>query len=189
VATLTTPKYAIPYPDANEPVAGGAAAMQAIAQAIEAKVGLVPIADSGVLAVAASNIDFTSIPQTFSHILVVYLARLTGAEAAGWLMLNGDSSAANYANGGALGGLIIPSNVPGTTYPNFIASGQVFVPFYRATTRKGIFNPQIYNNGNNIGGGVQALQWYGTAAINRMTFTPAAGTWAIGSRFILYGVT
>lgn len=92
MATGSTPHYALPYPDSNEPVAGGAAAIQALATAIEGKLGWI----GGVaLGADAASIGLSGIPQTFTDLIVVCMNRLmtTGGGPVVGLRINSDSGA------------------------------------------------------------------------------------------------
>lgn len=191
-ATGTTPRYALPYPDANEPVAGGAAAMQALAAALDGKLGL--IVDSGKLAAPAANIDLTSIPATFTHLRLYLQLRTTGVTAGNQeirLMVNGDANAANYPTGAGSAsntlGFFLGYAALGSAAASVFGGTVVDIPFYRdAALVKALLGYGV--GGNPFGIGSASGYWAGVAAINRLTITPAGGQWAAGSRAILYGV-
>ena len=84
-----------PYPLPTEPVAEGAQAIRNLAEAIDAK-GFVKI-DEKILAAAAATIDFSAIPQTFTHLEVRALLRSdqNAAYTDTGFRLNGDTGA-NY---------------------------------------------------------------------------------------------
>lgn len=201
MTTLTTPKWAIPYPDPNEPVAGGAAAMGAMATKIESLLGFL-IADTGDIAATAGFLEFTSIPQTFQHLRLISWLRLSvayGVQVAA--MFNGDTTAASYdsalgAAGGAAGtalGANLHAITPGSGAPaNSFGMTELLIPHYRKTGPKLAYAHYIaYRGDNTLAGSREAQQggaWLGPAAITAIRLTPASGQWVAGCRAQLWGI-
>lgn len=191
---LTTPK-GLPYPPASDPVAQGAAAIQALAAAVDAASNYL-IADSGALAAAQANIDFVSIPQTFRHLrLICWLRSNTTSAGVARLMCNGDTVAGNYAeastSGTALGGWFSGSLVISTVAAGFYTVLDSTIFDYTGATRfKTWIGTWIQQNvggtwsGTSPGGAV----WESNAPINRLTISPNTNLLGIGSRAMLFGV-
>jgi hypothetical protein len=156
----------------------------------------------------AATIDITAIPQNFTTIWLHAILRTNQAAITTTVNanFNGDGGA-NYdrvslsgnnsvATSGAVGG--------GTSFFVGAAAGanatagdfgvvSLYVPFYAATTANkvcvggdGVFPTQ----GTATTFGIDAIsqQWRSTAAINRVTLTPAAGSFVAGSAVVLYGL-
>jgi hypothetical protein len=164
------------------------------------------IADGGALAGDGATLaDFTSIPATFNHLMVVVQARCdqaTGQQ--GWIRLNNDS-AANYdytisggtnatsstatGNAQTQGYMAV---IPGTGYTAGQASvATVWLPFYKETTwRKAWTSP--FGNTDPTNTNAQTFMatssWRNTAAVTRITIGIAAGNYKLGSHAMLYGI-
>lgn len=200
MTTLTTPKYAIPYPDANEPVSGGAAAMQAIGMRLDGLLGAPTlIVDTGELVASAASFDLTSIPQVYRDLRLILFMRSTTTAVSGYLACNGDATAANYEQGGAAGGaagnalgtVLAAANVPGTsaTANSFGVAIVDLMNYRRAGPKVMLVAYGVYRYDGTLTGtraDQRSCFWNG-AAINRLTLT-VTGQLAIGSRAILLGV-
>jgi hypothetical protein len=155
----------------------------------------------------AANIDFTSIPSHYAHLMLVcYLRGDTAAIFTGVQMrFNGDGGA-NYDQQHVLGQAAVASAAE--------AFAGVWVQIGNATANSGganLFSPLVLtiphyaNSANNKAGvsqfatkygtattnlhvGNLAVFWRSSAAINRITILPAAGNWRSGSRVTLYGL-
>jgi len=194
----TTSRYAIPYPIATDPVSAGAANMQAIAEAIDPKLGLVLLATATLPSVAAT-VDFTSIPQTpYTHLRILYTLRTTSAvyaEVFGYRFNN--DSGANY-NDPALNRTYIRSHyqygIAGASKGGLdFSPGEIVIQNYANTALwKGAYSiGSAADNGGDTfqGQGGCAGIWKSAAAINRVTiFVPSGASFAAGSRAYLYGV-
>jgi hypothetical protein len=152
---------------------------------------------------SAASIDFTSIPSTFAHLmLVAYLRGDAVAAFVNALVRFNNDSGANY--------LYEQLNGSGATPGSSTASGQTaamasqvaaaasagaglftpivaWIPGYASTVQtKNLLALSLY-------AGTPLLQltgsnWSNTAAINRLTLLPSSGSWITGSRFTLYGL-
>jgi hypothetical protein len=172
--------------------------------------GMVPI-ERKVLAAPAANFDFQNIPQYFSQLMLVIQAR--GTDAAGQITnnirFNNDATAGNYgveyitgfattvsANenipaGGYTSGYF--GNLPAAGAPASLAGGfEIMIPNYVGTS----FHKMYISKGGNRNGTVSTTEridhavghWLSTAAINRITIFPNAGSYAAGSVVTLYGI-
>lgn len=161
-----------------------------------------------VLSGAASSIDFTSIPATFRHLMLVIDTRLTGAVtgAAVGVRFNGDSGA-NYdmqflqannltvSSGQTLAGTSIANigSVPGASATAGL-SGLIVatIPNYRGTTfQKTIESRNTLKRSTAAADFfVQAFGgwWRSAAAINQITLIPGSGNFDVGTVATLYGL-
>jgi hypothetical protein len=166
--------------------------------------GSVSLIQSQVLGADAANIDFTGIAGTFTDLM--FSIKIRGAVVAAGtqmsLTLNGDGGA-NYTYvrvdqsasattpGGTTGtSVLFTDNVPAaSTTAGHFWIGEMWLPGYSSTVwrKQGL----LYGSAlvaallTNTG----SFQWANTAAITRVTFTPASGNWLAGSAISLYGIT
>ena len=159
---------------------------------------------SSTLGSSASSIDFSSIPSTFTHLRVAVAAR---SDRAGYdvdtlkCTVNNDTTDANYQSrrsfsSGSVGAEWsadrICAYITGATadsgcfglvtldIPHYANTG-----FQRLLTGNG-YRPSVSTAQLWFASG---LRWMSTSAINRLTFTPAAGSNLIsGSTIYLYGI-
>lgn len=161
------------------------------------------IADS-TLGSPAATVDFTSLPATFAHLMVVIHAR--GDQAATQtslnLRLNGDSGAhydwfseftgsagsSSAASSGQIG-FITAASSPSNRFSPYV----LWVPHYaQANTIKAVqtlgFN-MTAGGAANITPYANSFYWFDTpAAINELTFLPGSGNLVANSRFTVYGL-
>ncbi len=149
-----------------------------------------------------------NIPQTYRELRLVVDAR--GDTAATTTPINlrfNNDSGANYdyqfvqGNAAVAGALetfaatqIVFVGMPAATAPANVSGGmELLCPNYAGTT----WHKWIHGH-NNIKRGTATTDlfvrtylgnWRSTAAITRLSLTPAAGNFAIGSRFMLYGIS
>ena len=160
-----------------------------------------PIATT-TLGSAAASYTFSSIPGTYTDLVVVANAGVTSGTAQTLLTFNG-SSAAYYSNiilwgSGSTAGSVGQAN-QAFIYGNYYSDVNTSI------SNTTIFNVQNYSNsttyktvltrGNNAALGVSAIVglWRGstgssTAAITSVTLTASASTYIAGSTFTLYGI-
>jgi hypothetical protein len=191
----TTPKLQLPYPAASDPVAQGAAAIQALAEKIETVLGTpILVADSGELAAPAATFDFASIPAGYTHLLLELLVSVTGTPGspAAYVSANGDLAAGNYPFGTFTAGLGLAITattsvpLPGSSDTKKAAL-TVWVPNYRRAGPKTIRSLYLDQTLALTGrGGV----WTGGAgaAINRLTIATNLTSFAAASHAWLYGI-
>jgi hypothetical protein len=169
--------------------------------------GLGQIADS-TAGGAVASFDFTSIPGTYAHLLVMCSLRgdTAATSAAVQARFNNDS-AANYDDQRLTGSAAVPASAEAlaatsatvgicpanTATANYFGGLCAFIPKYASTTGNKIFvAPFAYWIGTSGGNGVVGVgsgQWRtaGTA-ITRLTLLPSAGNFVAGSRATLYGL-
>jgi Carbohydrate-binding module family 5/12 len=172
--------------------------------------GLVPI-ERKVLAAPAASIDFQNIPQYFSQLMLVIQLRGTDSpgQISNWMRFNNDAVAGNYgtetltvyaSTASANEGL--PSagytqafigNAPSAAAPAGLAGVfEIIIPNYTGT----VFQKAYISKAGNRNGTVTTTlrmddvvgHWLSTAAINRITILPNAGSYVAGSVATLYGI-
>jgi hypothetical protein len=166
------------------------------------------LADS-TLTVAASSFDFTSIPATFAHLmLVLYLrgdAAATNVDAV--IRFNADSGA-NYdrqllygtaATAGAsetLAGTSIgigAGALPGGNAPvGVLGQCDVCIAHYAGSAKQKSLEARSSGKSGIASGNLYSSRvsgfWRSTAAINEIQILTSTGNWDIGSRATLYGL-
>jgi hypothetical protein len=151
----------------------------------------------------AATIDFTSIPATFTDLIVKTSTRTNNAGVDMGLIIsfNGSTTGYNdrsvYGNGSAaasVGG----SGVAGiywyyadgdTATANTFANGEFYVPNYTSSNYKSVSMDSVTEN--NATGALMLLSaglWSNTAAINRVTITPNSGSFKQYTTASLYGI-
>jgi len=151
----------------------------------------------------AASIDFTSIPQTYTDLMLVCSTRITASSFGGdtgikingtttnysGRMLVGDGSAtssqtttSSYRFGGFTEGSTATSNV--------FASTNFYIPNYTGSTNKTISIDTVTESAVNNGyQGIQATLWSNTAAITSLTLLDTGGTNFVQySTASLYGI-
>jgi hypothetical protein len=151
----------------------------------------------------AASIDFTSIPQTFTDLVVVYSLR-NNAGAGGvsdfvQMDINGDTTSGNYAwkelygtgsgratQNGSAG--VIGRYVQNATASVF-GNGLVFIPNYTGSTGKTVSCESVTeNNAAESYLSIMAMRWTGTATITSLSLKSNGGqTLSQYSTAYLYG--
>ena len=156
--------------------------------------------ESKTLVSAQASIEFTSIPSTFTDLVVLVSLRSTTAIDYIALTLNGSSSGFSSrelgGDGTAVGapsrtdnlitGITVPSNFTSNTFSN----AQLYFPNYTGSSNKSFsVDTVLENNGTTSRLEIRAALWSNTAAISSMSFIAQAGAnFAIGSTISLYGI-
>jgi len=161
----------------------------------------ISLIEEKILGAAAANMDFQAIPATFRELRVTGMLRCNDP-AAGVVRcrFNNDSGAIQY-RWEVLVGTGAPTstsgeadyvNVAQTTYTgdpaNVFSTFDLSIPYYSvAAFYKG------FRGRSGHGGTAPIIQfveghWKSLAALNRITFFPAAGQFVAGSRLSLYGI-
>jgi len=150
----------------------------------------------------ASSMDFTSIPQTYTDLLLFVTARNTGNGSGLQLRFNGGNS--NYSDrwlegngasvssgtngaGGTYGYCGLISN--SSTTSNTFANNFIYIPNYTGSTNKSYSADGV--NENNATTAYQDLiagLWSNTAAITQVTLYPSLNSFAQYSTAYLYGI-
>jgi hypothetical protein len=164
----------------------------------------VKIASVNVGILGAANMEFTSIPSTYTDLLVVTSARTNAVATnqAHWVRFNGDTgnnysakllegngaSAASYNNTG-YSYIYLGEAVASTATANTFGSSQAYIPNYLASSQKSVSVDGVSeNNASTAYADLIAGLWTGTAAINQITILPTSGNFVQYSTATLYGI-
>jgi hypothetical protein len=155
---------------------------------------------STTLGSAQANIDFTSIPSTYTDLCLKFSARTAQAEVATWLKIAFNGSAASFSsrylvgNGSAAssntlaqyGGDGVSANATASTFSNV----EIYIPNYAGSANKSYSVDSVTeNNATSAFALLIAGLWSNTAAINQITLTPNTGAnFVQHSSAYLYGV-
>jgi len=147
----------------------------------------------------ASSIDFTSIPGTYTDLMVVYSTRPNSTDGS-WVLkvkfngvntnqtlrgLDGDGSSASSFTGTEIAAINEGFSATANTFSN----GQIYVPNYAGSTNKSVALDGVSEtNGTTAYARIAAGLWSSTAAITQVTLV-APTTFAQYSSATLYGVT
>jgi len=148
----------------------------------------------------ASSISFSSIPQTYTDLLLVVSSRSTQAgQSYSDTLISFNGSASGYANrwiqgsgtAATSGTNTLGANIllnGSTAAANTFGSGQVYIPNYAGTLNKtAIFESTSEDNATLSFQRIGANSWSNTAAITSLTCTDSA-TYVASSTFSLYGI-
>jgi len=164
---------------------------------------------SNVLSSSAASVTFSSIPSTYTDLVLRISARNDGAATTdnAKLQFNGDTSSANYSwnylrgNGSTASAAITSTGVIGYFQLNWFSNGaasvatntftnnELYIPSYTASQKKQFswFNAQEDNSSTaNLWG--YALLYHSTTAISSITITGSSYNFVSGSSFYLYGI-
>ena len=158
------------------------------------QIGVAQVAGAG----GSSTFDFTSIPSTYTDLVIKLSARATSS--GGWVNVTFNGTSSNlsgrylYANPNnapvsGTGAPILYTNPSGVTASVF-GSSELYVTNYAASANKSMSIDTINeNNGTATDMLFQAALWSDSAAITRITLTPNTGLLAQYSTAYLYGVS
>lgn len=147
----------------------------------------------------ASSIDFTSIPSTYTDLVIKLSARDTGSNTNYNLNFNNDSSAIYdtlrlYGNGSSVFSDRFTNQNAGyigwqtqSTYTaNTFSNNEVYIPNYAGSSFKSVSNDGVSENNATVAQQTfQSVLWRSTAAINRITISQ---TMAQHTTATLYGI-
>ena len=153
----------------------------------------------------ASTIEFTSIPGTYTDLLVVVSARSTrtgtdiddslytqfNGSTTGYSerVLRGDGSGASSSNTTGQTSFVRDIITTDNTTANTFASVEMYIPNYAGSTNKAVsYTAVMENNATNSYIHAVAALWSNTAAITSIKFDPL-GTFDQYSSAFLYGIT
>jgi hypothetical protein len=163
------------------------------------------IASSTVGSGGSTSVDFSSIPSTFTDLVLKFSVRTTrtsydadnvnlrfnndsGNNYSGKLLYgtgSAVSSASNSAETQIFWGYASDANNTANTFGN----GEWYIPNYAGSTGKSTSNDSVSeNNATFAFAALSAGLWSNTAAINRITVVSLSGTMVQYSSFYLYGV-
>jgi hypothetical protein len=151
------------------------------------------------LGAAAASIEFTSIPQDFTDLVVFFSGRSNtagGSYTAHFLRFNGATTNLSmirlYGNGSVAGTdtdtKIVLTTPRGGSTANTFSSNSVYITDYAGSTAKSVsINQATENNAAEVLLDITAGLWSNTAAITTLTIV-ADSTFVLGSTASLYGV-
>jgi hypothetical protein len=151
----------------------------------------------------AASMEFTSIPATYTDILIKVSARTNRASIAdsvigsfngssanfSWRLLEGDAVSGYSANGTTgLVGVATASTATANTFSSF----EFYIPNYSGSSYKSINVDSVTENnvGPDVYADFNALLWSNSAAITSITLSPSIGTlFSQYSTAYLYGIS
>ena len=170
--------------------------------------GLPLIAETVVTGVVAASITFSAIPGTYRHLLLISKVRDNSANAVDGFQVsfNGDTTAGHYSWAGvgevngtlggntSVGGAVINiGDVPGGTQAasNFGIARTLFLYYADIDNAKlcSSEHTRFDSVSSAIINGVRGGVWFVTSAITSLLLTPSAGSFSVGSKISLYGVS
>ena len=160
---------------------------------------------SNVLASSAASVTFSSIPATYTDLVLRFSARDDRSSASdsytlqfntdtatnySFTRLLGDGATASSSNASSSAPTIAGVVVGSTAAANTFSSNEIYIPNYLASTNKplSIINANE-NNTTSAGMEAHAYLWRNTSAINQIVLKPFLGTnFVATSSFYLYGI-
>jgi len=147
----------------------------------------------------ASTITFSSIPQTYTDLLILESTRdSTGGGATNTVTFNGSGSGYTnrelFANGGSPSSTTnsvayFDLSVGATATANIFSSGSLYIPNYTSSNYKSFSGEgSAENNSTTAYLTIDANLWSNTAAITSITITCGQGNFVQYSSFYLYGI-
>lgn len=155
------------------------------------------IASSTVGSGGAANINFTSIPSTYTDLCLKLSIRNASTFGTCYVRFNGSSTSYTgirlFVNSTTVSSDSVNSDVafenPSSFTANTFASNDIYIPNYSGSSYKSAsLDYATENNASSNYEGFSAELWSNTAAINQVTITPAAGTFVQYSTAYLYGI-
>lgn len=155
---------------------------------------------SSTLGSAQANIDFSSIPSTFTDLCLIFSCRSDSAAATQSIKIEINGSTANftnkeiYADGSTVGSYSGTNGAIGyipaaTGTSNTFGTTSLYFPNYAGSTNKSFSTDYSRENNTTTNDmGFFANLWSQTTAINRLTLKPTAGNLVQYSTAYLYGV-
>ena len=144
----------------------------------------------------AANIDFTSIPATYTDLVVKISTRCSTTTTAGTVSFNGSGSnftgirlygdGASATSGSSTSAIL--TNDSSYTASTF-ANSEIYIPNYASANYKSVSIDGVSEtNATTAYAMLNAILWSNTAAINQVTITPAGGNFVQYSTASLYGI-
>jgi hypothetical protein len=157
--------------------------------------------ESKTLATAAASIEFTSIPQTYTDLVLKISVRQSSNNGNPYTPITFalNSSASNKTSRYLLG------EGGGTSSPNYtefylwtasslttadtFSNNELYIPNYTGSTNKSISIDSVTENNATANMlAIGAALWSNTGAVTGVSFTALAGNFVIGSTASLYGI-
>lgn len=155
----------------------------------------------------ASSIDFTSIPATYTDLLIKASLRSTVSQTNDygiiqfngdtgsnypWIQLAGNGANASSSSGTSTGALALRYSAANAT-ANTFGNNELYIPNYTGSTYKSISSDTASeNNGTAASDAIASLWaglWNNTAAITSISLKPASGSFVQYSTATLYGIS
>lgn len=152
------------------------------------------------LSIAAASIEFTSIPQTFTDLVVISSLRDANTQVSNAISLTFNSNSSNRSVrqligfGSSVGSftssIMLGARVNGTaSTANTFASSVLYIPNYTAATNKSSSLDGVSeNNGTDGILEMVANLWADTSAITSIQLPANTGNYVVGSTVSLYGI-
>lgn len=155
--------------------------------------------DKSILTGTQANVEFTSIPSTYTDLVLQVSARSSYADtddsfrvyfnddtSASNLELRGSGSAvASYTNAYAQVGYLDAANNTSNTF----TSSSIYIPNYASSNYKSFSADTVQEqNGTAAFAVLTARLWSSTSAITKITMKPSLGSFVANSSFYLYGI-
>jgi hypothetical protein len=149
----------------------------------------------------AASIGFTSIPGTYTDLIIKLSARDNRALTLDGVLISFNGSTSNFTNRYLIGdGTNVSSdslarlaaNAPGATATGSVfGNGEIYIPNYASANYKSFSSDSVTeNNATSVSTGLFANLWSNTAAITSITLTPNNGTlFDQYSTAYLYGIS
>lgn len=152
------------------------------------------------LTTTTANIEFTSIPNTYTDLLLKVSARHSTAEISNDILVSFNSSTSNftatrvYGSGSGTGsdtnarsmGTTVGASATASTF----ASNDFYIPNYTSSNYKSYSTDQVgENNATTAYQILVAGLWSDTSVINAIKLEPASGSFVAYSTFYLYGIS
>ena len=159
------------------------------------------IASSTVGSGGAASIDFTSIPSTYTDLIIKTSFRATSATTYNDIdvAFNGSTASmtrrAVYADGSSASSFSAANSrftytAASSTTASVFSNGELYIPNYAGSNYKSV-SSDVVSEMNSASQNLLLLLaglWSNTAAINQITLTPTSGTFVQYSTAYLYGV-
>lgn len=148
----------------------------------------------------AANITFTSIPNTYTDLVVFASVRTNGASGSDQMLIKFNGSTSGYsarllggtgssASSVSIAQYVMPNNTTGQTASTF-NSGQLYIANYAGSTNKSYSAEGVQeNNGTSAYMWMTAGLWSNTAAITSIELYPSSDQFVQHSTAYLYGVS
>jgi hypothetical protein len=163
----------------------------------------VAIATTTVGSSGSANIQFTSIPNNYTDLVIYLSARTTSTGGAAWqyveVRLNGSTTSGTYkqlyANGSSAasgnGSLSIAAYAnPNDNTTNSFATSFTYIPGYNSSFNKSISNDAATEtNSTSALISFFATAWANTSAVTSITLVPQAGNFVQYTTATLYGIS
>jgi hypothetical protein len=148
----------------------------------------------------AASMSFTSIPATYSDLLVVWSGRTSSSQPTTNTEISFNGSGANFSgkylesNGSAVGtgsyARFIGTDSAATSTSNTFSNNMVYIPNYAGSNYKSFSADSVAeNNATQTQTTLNAGLWSQSAAITSVTITPATSAYVQYSTAYLYGIS